>query len=139
MKKVLLGRIFIQHVWQLTKSYWQSEEKKKAFLLLGAIIALTLAYVYILVLLNQWNNAFYTALQDYETDRIFNELFHFSWLAAIYIIIAVYAFYLQQVLALNWRRWLTNAYLDEWLRNKTYYRLQMFGTVTDNPDQRISE
>ena len=63
MKKVLLGRIFIQHVWQLTKSYWQSEEKKKAFLLLGAIIALTLAYVYILVLLNQWNNAFYTALQ----------------------------------------------------------------------------
>ena len=139
MKKVLLGRIFIQHVWQLTKSYWQSEEKKKAFLLLGAIIALTLAYVYILVLLNQWNNAFYTALQEYETDKIFNELFHFSWLAAIYIIVAVYAFYLQQILALNWRSWLTKAYLDEWLNKKTYYRLQMFGTITDNPDQRISE
>ena len=105
MKKVLLGRVFVQHVWQLTKSYWQSEEKKKAFLLLGAIIALTLAYVYILVLLNQWNNAFYTALQDYETDKIFSELFHFSWLAAIYIIVAVYSFYLQQILALNWRRW----------------------------------
>lgn len=139
MKKVLLGRIFIQHVWQLTKSYWQSEEKKKAFLLLGAIIALTLAYVYILVLLNQWNNSFYTALQEYETDKIFSELFHFSWLAAIYIIVAVYAFYLQQILALNWRRWLTKAYLDEWLNKKTYYRLQMFGTITDNPDQRISE
>ena len=139
MKKVLLGRVFVQHVWQLTKSYWQSEEKKKAFLLLGAIIALTLAYVYILVLLNKWNNAFYTALQDYETDKIFSELFHFSWLAAIYIIVAVYSFYLQQILALNWRRWLTNAYLDEWLHNKTYYRLQMFSTATDNPDQRISE
>ena len=40
---------------------------------------------------------------------------------------------------LNWRRWLTNRYIDEWLKNKTYYRLQMFGSDTDNPDQRISE
>lgn len=139
MEKVLIGRVFVKHVLQLTKSYWQSEEKNKAFGLLGAIIALTLAYVYVLVLLNHWNNAFYTALQDYETDKIFSELFHFSWLAAIYIIVAVYAFYLQQILALNWRRWLTKAYIDEWLENKTYYRLQMFGTATDNPDQRISE
>ena len=139
MKKNLIGRVFVQHVWQLTKSYWQSEEKKRAYFLLGAIIALTLAHVYVLVLLNHWNNAFYTALQDYETEKIFSELFHFSWLAAIYIIVAVYAFYLQQILALGWRRWLTNAYLDEWLNNKTYYRLQMFGTATDNPDQRISE
>ena len=139
MEKVLISRGFVKHVLQLTKSYWQSEEKNKAFGLLGAIIALTLAYVYVLVLLNHWNNAFYTALQDYETDKIFSELFHFSWLAAIYIIVAVYAFYLQQILALNWRRWLTKAYIDEWLENKTYYRLQMFGTATDNPDQRISE
>ena len=139
MEKVLISRGFVKHVLQLTKSYWQSEEKNKAFGLLGAIIALTLAYVYVLVLLNHWNNAFYTALQDYETDKIFSELFHFSWLAAIYIIVAVYAFYLQQILALTWRRWLTKAYIDEWLENKTYYRLQMFGTATDNPDQRISE
>ena len=51
----------------------------------------------------------------------------------------MYAFYLQQVLIINWRRWLTNEYIDEWLNHKTYYRLQMFGTATDNPDQRISE
>mgnify|MGYP002237533557 CR=1 FL=1 len=70
---------------------------------------------------------------------IFDELIHFGWLAVIYIILAVYAFYLQQVLVLNWRRWLTNRYIDEWLKNKTYYRLQMFGSDTDNPDQRISE
>ena len=52
MKKNLIGRVFVQHVWQLTKSYWQSEEKKRAYFLLGAIIALTLAQVYVLVLLN---------------------------------------------------------------------------------------
>ena len=47
--------------------------------------------------------------------------------------------FLPAVLIINWRRWLTNRYIDEWLEHKTYYRLQMFGTATDNPDQRISE
>lgn len=139
MYKFALSRQFFRDVWYLTKSYWQSEEKKKAFFLLGCIISLTLGIVYMLVLLNQWNNSFYSALQDYETEKIFDELLHFSWLAAIYIILAVYSYYLQQTLILHWRRWLTNRFIDIWLKNKTYYHLQMFGKDTDNPDQRISE
>lgn len=139
MAKIRETKEFIKDVWFLTKSYWQSEERNKAFLLLFAIIALTLGIVYMLVLLNQWNNAFYSALQNYETDKLFDELIHFSWLAAIYIILSVYSYVLQQTLILNWRRWMTNRFIDIWLKNRTYYHLQMFGKDTDNPDQRISE
>lgn len=139
MQRFNLTRQFFRDVWYLTKSYWQSEEKKKAFFLLGCIIALTLGVVYMLVLLNQWNNGFYSALQNYDAKKIFDELIHFSWLAAIYILLAVYSYYLQQTLILNWRRWLTTRFIDIWLQNKTYYNLQMFGKDTDNPDQRISE
>ena len=139
MQRFNLTRQFFRDFWYLTKSYWQSEEKKKAFFLLGCIIALTLGVVYMLVLLNQWNNSFYSALQNYDAKKIFDELIHFSWLAAIYILLAVYSYYLQQTLILNWRRWLTTRFIDIWLQNKTYYNLQMFGKDTDNPDQRISE
>ncbi len=139
MHKFTLSKQFFKDVWLLTRGYWQSEEKKKAFALLFAIIALTLGIVYMLVLLNDWNNSFYSALQNYEKDKIFDELFHFSWLAAIYIILAVYAYYLQQTLILHWRRWLTRRFLDKWLQKRTYYQLEMFGKDTDNPDQRISE
>ena len=139
MQRFNLTRQFFRDVWYLTKSYWQSEEKKKAFFLLGCIIALTLGVVYMLVLLNQWNNSFYSALQNYDAKKIFDELIHFSWLAAIYILLAVYSYYLQQTLILNWRRWLTTRFIDIWLQNKTYNNLQMFGKDTDNPDQRISE
>ncbi len=139
MKDFSFSVQFFKDVWHLTKSYWQSEEKKKAFLLLGCIIALTFGIVYMLVQLNAWNNRFYTALQDYETDKIFDELLNFSMLAAAYIIMAVYSYYLQQTLILNWRRWLTERFLGTWLNNRTYYQLQMFGEDTDNPDQRISE
>ena len=133
------SRQFFKDVWYLTRSYWQSEERLKAFGLLACIIALTLGIVYMLVLLNQWNNSFYNALQNYQTEKIFDELLHFSWLAAIYIILAVYSYYLQQTLILHWRRWLTGRFISIWLKNRTYYQLQMFGHDTDNPDQRISE
>lgn len=139
MHKFSFSRQFFRDVWYLTKSYWQSEERGRAFFLLGCIIALTLGIVYMLVLLNEWNNSFYNALQNYQTDKIFDELVHFSWLALIYIVLSVYSYYLQQTLILHWRRWLTCSFIDIWLKNKTYYQLQMFGRDTDNPDQRISE
>lgn len=139
MHEFTLSKQFFKDVWYLTRSYWQSEEKKKAFFLLGCIIALTLGIVYMLVLLNQWNNRFYNALQNYATDIIFHELLVFSVLAAVYIILAVYSYYLQQTLIINWRKWLTTRFIDVWLKNRTYYHLQMFGKDTDNPDQRISE
>ncbi|MDO4177555.1 MAG: ABC transporter ATP-binding protein/permease [Phascolarctobacterium sp.] len=139
MKKFTLSKQFFKDVWYLTKSYWQSEEKGKAFLLLISIIALTLGIVYMLVLLNKWNNSFYDALQKYQTEKIYSELWRFTYLAFGYIIMAVYSYYLQQKLILNWRKWLTEKFISIWLKNKTYYNLQMFGKDTDNPDQRISE
>lgn len=68
---------FLRNVWFLTKSYWQSEERLKAFALLAVIIALTLAVVYVIVLINDWFNVFYEALQNYDTEKIFDELIHF--------------------------------------------------------------
>lgn len=137
--KFVFSRAFFGDAWRLTKAYFTSEEKKRAWGLLAAIIALTLGIVYMLVQLNQWYNVFYSALQDYNAKKIYDELLHFSWLAAIYIILSVYAYYLRQKLILHWRKWLTVRFIDEWLNHKTYYNLQLFGADTDNPDQRISE
>jgi len=139
VKKTNVTIKLLHQVWDLTKSYWKSEEKKKAYGLLLAIVVLNLGVVFVLVLLNEWNNSFYTALQDYAVDEIFHQLWRFTILAFSYIILAVYAYYLQQTLIVNWRRWLTRRYVEEWLSAKTYYRLEMFGKDMDNPDQRISE
>ncbi len=134
-----LNRQFFKGMWNLTKTYWHSEEKWQARGLLAVIVTLTLGHVYILVLLNQWNNRFYNALQGYDKDGFLSLLGEFSLLAAIYIIVAVYELYLQQMLQIRWRRWLTGRYLHSWLGNRTYYQMQLLDTGTDNPDQRISE
>jgi vitamin B12/bleomycin/antimicrobial peptide transport system ATP-binding/permease protein len=128
----------LKAAWSLTKPYWTSDEKWSAWGLLLLIIALNLGTVYITVLFNQWNNAFYDSLQELNFQKFLQQMGVFSVLATIYIIIAVYSLYLTQMLQIRWRRWLTRRFVGSWLSNRTYYRMQ-FGSKTDNPDQRISE
>ena len=122
--------------WTLFKDYWSSEEKWKARGLLAVVIALNFAMVYLLVKLNEWYNVFYNALQNYEEENFWPLIGQFSAIAFVYIIIAVYAVYLRQMLQIKWRTWMTKNYLNSWMSGQTYYRLQ---DSTDNPDQRISE
>ena len=130
---------FIRDLWALLRPYWTSEERRSAWLLLIANIVLTLAMVYMTVLFNQWYNLFYNTLQDKAQAEFFHQIGRFCVLAAIYIVIAVYRIYLNQMLQIRWRRWLTDCYLKDWLADRNYYRMQLKGDGTDNPDQRIAE
>jgi putative ATP-binding cassette transporter len=89
--------------------------------------------------LNQWNHAFYNALQDKDLVAFRGQLFRVTWLIAIFIFLAVYQVYLNQMLEIRWRRWLTDRYLRAWLADGAYYRMQLVARETDNPDQRIAE
>lgn len=127
-------------LFHLITPYWNSEEKKSARLYLAAIITLTIAAVYMTLLLNEWFNSFYSALQNYDSDAVYRGLLRFTGLAFAHIAFAVYSYYLQQRLALRWRKWMTKNYLAKWTGQQMYYRLEMFSQGTaDNPDQRISE
>ena len=125
--------------WQLFKGYWSSPEKWKARGLLTSVIALNLIMVYLLVRINDWYRVFYDALQAYDWASFWPLIGEFTALAFIYIVIAVYAVYLRQMLTINWRTWMTEQYLARWMHGQVYYRLQVLRSDTDNPDQRISE
>jgi putative ATP-binding cassette transporter len=132
-------RPFLKDLWTLTKPYWFSEERWAARGLLAVIIALNLGLVYIDVLLNKWQNGFYNTFQNKDLQGFNDHLWMFTGLAAAYIIAAVYQLYLNQMLQIRWRRWLTEKYLAEWIGGRAYYRMQFTATGTDNPDQRIAE
>jgi putative ATP-binding cassette transporter len=132
-------RRLLRSAWALTRPYWFSEDRWAAWGLLLAVVTLNLGIVFINVLLNKWNNTFYNSLQDKNYDVFVQQLFRFTWLAGSFIVVAVYQLYLNQMLQIRWRRWLTERYLGEWLRDTAYYRMQLVGGETDNPDQRIAE
>jgi putative ATP-binding cassette transporter len=107
------ARSFLGQVWQLAVPYWRSEEKGRAWSLLAAIVAMTFGIVYMLVLLNEWNRKFYNALENKNSDDFFALLLQFCVLAAIFIVLSIYRTYLQQMLAVRWRIWLSRQYLGE--------------------------
>jgi len=132
-------RALLRDAWTLIRPYWVSEDRWAGRALLFVVVALNLGIVYINVLLNKWNNAFFNSLQEKDYAAFMSLLFRFSWLAALFIAAAVYQLYLNQMLQIRWRRWLTDRYLSAWLTDGAYYRLQLSAGETDNPDQRISE
>ena len=126
-------------VWRIAAPYFRSEDKLAGRVLLAAVIAIELALVLISVLLNQWNNRFYNALQEKNWDGFVTEIGFFCILAAFYIALSVYQLYLNQWLQIRWRSWLTSHYLGEWLDGPNHYRMQLQGDAADNPDQRIAD
>ena len=135
------ARASLRTLWALARPYWFSEERWVARGLLAAVVLLNLGLVGINVLLNRWNAAFFNALQDKDFPAFLHQLGVFTLLAFAYIVTAVYQIYLNLMLQIRWRRWLTDVYLDRWLGDRVYYRLELgsHGRGTDNPDQRISQ
>ncbi|WP_275532043.1 SbmA/BacA-like family transporter, partial [Mycobacterium avium] len=80
----------------------------------------------------------YNALEKKDYDAFTHLLMYFSVIAVVAIVTGVFTSYLQQMLTIRWRRWLTETYFAKWLSQKNYYHLE-YGGYTDNPDQRISE
>lgn len=148
-------RAFLTDIWRLSRPYFRSEEKWSAWVLLLAVIGLNLSMVGMNVVLNFWNRLFFNSLQNKDYKAFLELLFTYrhtagGWImpgfcgvVAVYIVVAVYATYLNQWLQIRWRRWLTSRFLDQWLADRAYYRISLAGDKTalgtDNPDQRIAE
>ena len=138
--KLRLWRAQTAKVWALSLPYFQSEEKWRARGLLAAIVALNLGAVYMLVQINDWNRVFYDALQNKDAAVFWTQLGRFTYLAFGFIIIAVYKFYLTQLLEMRWRGWMTTYYLQRWLGNHAFYRMELSRfTTAKNPGNAVAD
>lgn len=125
--------------WQLLKLYWQSDQRLTAYIFLASVLCMSVILVCLDVLFTDWYNYFYDSLQDYDWRGAYDLIAVFIFLAGVYIILAVYRYYLQNFLGLRWRRWMTDQFLKRWMEKRSYYYLEEFNDQTDNPDQRIQE
>lgn len=146
---------FLKDAWQLARPYFMtSDERWSARGLLVTIVAMNLTLVGLSVVLSFWRREFYNALQDKDWSAFLHLLFlyrrtqggvmpGFCEVAGVYIILAVYSVYLNQLLQIRWRQWLTKQFLAEWLADRAYYHIGLTAdraaVGTDNPDQRVAE
>ena len=125
--------------WSLTKPFWVSAGRRRGVVLLASVVGFTLALVWVEVQFNSWNKGFYDTFENKDRLGFYLELGRFTFLAVMFIMLAVYKQYLQQMLMIEWRAWLTDNYLSDWLGGQAYYRMQLLERGTDNPDQRIAD
>lgn len=122
----------------MAKPYWLGDEKKSAWGLLLLLIVLMLAETELAVMLNNQSGEMTSALAGRDGDRFWQSVR--ACLLILVFAVPIYAFYyyMRDMFANQWRRWLTGRFLDGYLQGRKYYELTSEGEI-DNPDQRISE
>jgi putative ATP-binding cassette transporter len=122
----------------VAKPYWLGEERNKAWSLLLLLIVLMLVETKLAVMLNDQSGEMTSALAAKEGPRFWKSVRMCLFVLAFAVPVYAFYYYMRDLFANQWRRWLTGRFLDGYLNGRKYYELGTDSEI-DNPDQRISE
>ncbi|HZR59732.1 MAG TPA: SbmA/BacA-like family transporter, partial [Xanthobacteraceae bacterium] len=123
----------------LLRALWRSPQRLRALLLAAGIVAVLLGNMVGQLRLNTWNGAFFDAVAQRSLNGLGHQLLVFAALIAVLLTLVVGQTWMQQMLKVRLREWLTQHLLDAWLTSGRLYRLALAGPIGANPDQRIEE
>ncbi len=125
-------------IWPLPS--FTATERSVAIAMVAFLVVINQIQVLLSLRLSFFSRDFINALNAKDAAAFWYQLlFIFPVLAFPLIFSYVVEFVVTSTLVIRWRAWLTSSYTDRWLDGHNHYRMSLAGTVTDNPDQRISE
>ncbi len=122
----------------VAKPYWLGDKKRQAWTMLVLLIGLMLVETKFAVMLNTQAGEMTSALAGKNGDRFWTSVRACLYILAFAVPIYAFYYYMRDLFANQWRRWLTSRFLDSYLQGRKYYELGSNSEI-DNPDQRISE
>jgi vitamin B12/bleomycin/antimicrobial peptide transport system ATP-binding/permease protein len=133
---------FDRRTWKrfldLTKLFFFSEARLKAWALLVALALFSLTVSAINVLMSYVGRDFMTALSLKESEQFFVNLWRYIGAFALATPVIVFYRFTEERLGLLWRQWLSLHFVGLYFKNHAYYKLNLEGSV-DNPDQRLED
>lgn len=127
-----------RHFFRLVGAYWLSEDWKFAWAALAVNVATLFTGVYSFVLMNTWQGKFFDAVGAANGRAIPGLLVDFIVALSIAVAYSAVTTLAQGYLTIRWRNWLTNRYMERWLRHQRFHDIERTRLI-DNPDQRIAE
>jgi putative ATP-binding cassette transporter len=91
------------------------------------------------VRLNEWNGAFFDAVQRRNSTEFLHQIGVFLLIISALLVLVVAQTWLQERLKIRLRERLTDVLLDEWLKPNRAYQLGLVGEAGAQPDQRLQE
>jgi vitamin B12/bleomycin/antimicrobial peptide transport system ATP-binding/permease protein len=102
------------------------------------LVVLMLVDTKLAVMLNNQTGELTSALAGKNSGRFWTAVRACLFILAFAVPTYAFYYYMRDVFANQWRRWLTGRFLDGYLTGRKYYELGSSSEI-DNPDQRISE
>jgi ABC-type uncharacterized transport system fused permease/ATPase subunit len=127
-----------QQFWRIARPYWGSEERQGAIGLLAVLLLLSVGSSSLLIWETLQRGELLSALAARNSPRFFQGVGLFGLIILFSIPALSFKSYLQDVLGLRWRRWLTDRFQQQYFSDRAFYHLT-FQPEIDNPDQRITE
>ena len=125
-------------VWPFTR--FAALERRIATAMVVVLVLLNQAEVAVNLRLSFFNRDWFNAIQARDATTFWHQLlFVFTIWAFVFIAMTVVEFFMQGMLVIRWRRWLTDHFVSRWLAHHNHYRISLVAGQTDNPDQRIAE
>ncbi len=110
----------------------------KTWLLLSGLLLLSVSVGILNVIISYVINFFTSALANKNPDEFWRFLWVYGAAFALGIPIVSLYWYTRDRLGNNWRKWLTEQFLEKYFKYHAYYKLEPQHKI-DNPDQRIAE
>lgn len=128
----------LHKMWRVGSMYFKSQCKRRACFLLACVFMLCALCAGMLVLLSYVQRDFSTALSKKDIEGFYEAIWKFVLMVFVATpLFAIYE-YMQGLLGLEWRIWLTDLLLADYFTDRAYFDLKQDGKL-DNPDQRICE
>ncbi|WP_083940946.1 ABC transporter ATP-binding protein/permease [Pseudoduganella violaceinigra] len=128
----------LKQFFNVAKPFWLEEKKWEAWGMLMLLVVLMLVETKLAVMLNNQSGEMTSALAGREADRFWNSVRTSLLVLAFAVPSYAFYYYMRDLFANRWRRWLTGRFLNGYLNGRKYYEL-LANSDIDNPDQRISE
>jgi putative ATP-binding cassette transporter len=132
-------RKFIRQVLILAGSYWNCDRKARARGATLLLLLLTIGQVALTVWGNYWQRALYDALEQHSVRGVVIQIGVFLIILASSIAVTAAHLMVKRFIQVDWRSWLTERLLVNWMGEGRHYRLLSSPGDHDNPDQRIAE
>jgi vitamin B12/bleomycin/antimicrobial peptide transport system ATP-binding/permease protein len=123
----------------MLRALWRSRGRRRIVLLVGGIVAVLSANMVGQIRLNRWQGAFFDVLGKRDVAGLGDQLLVFLAIVGVLLALVVGQTWMQEMLKVRLREWLTHHLLDEWLVAGRAYRLGLAGQIGVNPDQRIEQ
>lgn len=122
----------------IAKPYWVYGERWTAWGLLGSLFVLLLLSTACSVIVNRQLGETTSALAAQNSTRFWQAVTYCVVVLLFSVPILALYYFVRDKLALEWRRWLTDRFIDSYFNNRAFYKLTSDEAI-DNPDQRISD